>query len=114
MTRFVLNAARQLDGHPFAQFVGLVLLLCLLLPATLIDALLALARLVFEAYWLSRATARCTRNHRVRLKGAFSCPTCKHESDQHGFAMCPHCGEVAYAIRCPCGASVPNPLWRAS
>jgi fatty acid desaturase len=112
MTRYFLEVGQQLGGHPLAQFVGLLIVVLLLIPAALVDAFVALVGLAREHYWLTRDQAPCTRGHTVRLWGSFTCPSCKLEIDHHAFAACPHCGERAYAIRCPCGSPVVNPLSR--
>jgi len=79
-------------------------------PAIIVDALARVLDRRRLRQVLRTRVARCDAQHPVELVGAWTCPSCHAPFEGHGFGPCPHCGEVAYGLPCPCSRIVVNPL----
>lgn len=111
MTRFLLDALAQAKG-PLGSQLLLAAVVAAVLPVALwLDGLALCGGLLARGIVLSRTEARCPRGHAVELLAGWKCP-CGMTVEGHAFAACPHCGEPAHAVWCPCGLPVVNPLRR--
>ncbi len=109
MTRWLLAlfAERHDNLLDFLLLVGVVVLL---LPLALfVDLIVSTVRAWWLRWLFTRTHVRCPNGHEVEAQGTWQC-VCSLTYQGSGFAPCPHCGNAAHAILCPCGAPVVNPL----
>ncbi len=110
MTRWLLDGVGALRGSLLLQLFVATLALGVL-PFTLgLDASRAVVTYLSVQWAFRRRVGHCPRGHAVELIGAWRCPVCRLVHEGHGFAECPHCGEVPHAVNCACGLAVTSPL----
>lgn len=112
LTKLLLTVGTKSMGNLVLQLAALGMMLCLLPFALIADALISAFRSWRGRRVLACDVALCPRGHEVSLHGAWQCENCSLVSVGSGLGSCPHCSEQAYAVLCPCGLPIVNPLVR--
>lgn len=110
MTTFLLSALGNMRGRSNLHLLAACFVLGLLPWAIVFDLVAWAIRWIRRQRVLKASIALCPRGHEVELQSNWTC-RCGLSFEGHAFAQpCPHCGDMAHAVTCPCGMPVVNPL----